>query len=211
GRARDVLAGEGDAAGRRMHEARDGAQRGRLARAVAADERDDLGCPDGEGDAVQRLHPTVEGVDAAELEDGLGGDRGRHQCCFPRYASITRASVRTCSGVPEAIISPWSSTTMRLLMPITTFMSCSIRNTVTPDSRILPTRRMSSTFSCGVKPAAGSSSRSRRGWVARARAISRRRWPPYGRLRAYEFAQRSMPTNVRSSIARSGTAASPRR
>src|SRR5439155_9831378 len=198
GGPRDVPLRERDRAARGVHEARDGAQRRGLAGAVAADERDDLRWADRERHGVERLHPSVERVDTAEREQRPGGRRRRHQCCFPRYASMTRALARTSSGVPCAIISPWSWTTMRLLIPMTTFMSCSMRNTVTPDSRILPTKRMSSTFSCGVKPAAGSSSRSSRGLVASARAISSRRCPPYGRLRAYECAQRSMPTNFRS-------------
>ena len=45
-------------------------------------------------------------------------------------------------------------------------------------SRIQRIRSMSSLASCGFMPAAGSSSSSRRGAVAIARAISSRRWLP---------------------------------
>ena len=49
---------------------------------------------------------------------------------------------------------------------------------------------ISSRVSCGFMPAAGSSSSSTFGSVASARAISRRRWLPYGRLVAASSAQR---------------------
>src|SRR5439155_23229597 len=182
----DVAAVEHDAAAGRVHEAGDRAQRRGLPRAVGADERDDLARRNGERHAAQGLHAAVEDVDPTHLEERCRRRRrGRHQCCFPRYASMTRWSLRTCSGVPSAIFSPWSRTTMRRDTPMTTFMSCSMRKTVTPLSTILCTRPMSSTFSCGVKPAAGSSRRMRAGLGASARAISRRRCEPYGRFRAY--------------------------
>src|SRR6266571_274039 len=39
---------------------------------------------------------------------------------------------------------------MRSEIPITTFMSCSIKRTVTPSARTFSTSAISSTFSCGV-------------------------------------------------------------
>src|SRR5438445_9095801 len=136
-----------------MHQARDGAQRGGLAGAVGPDQGDDLALLDLDRHAAQGLDAPVEGVDAFQLEQW-------HQADFPRYASITRASLRTSSGLPSAIFSPWSRTTIRSEIPMTTFMSCSMRNTVIPRVRSLFTSAMSSTSSWGVKPAAGASSRS---------------------------------------------------
>ena len=51
---------------------------------------------------------------------------------------MTRGSRRTSSGVPSAIFSPWSRTVTRSLMPMTTFMSCSMSRTVRPSSRPQP-------------------------------------------------------------------------
>src|SRR5438105_3561399 len=59
---------------------------------------------------------------------------------------MTLESLRTSSGDPSAIFSPWSSTTMRSEMPMTTFMSCSIRKTVIPRARLFLTSCISSTF-----------------------------------------------------------------
>ena len=106
-RIRDVAAVEHDAAAGRVHEAGDRAQRRGLPRAVGADERDDLARRNGERHAAQGLHAAVEDVDPIHLEERCRRRRrGRHQCCFPRYASMTRWSLRTCSGVPSAIFSP---------------------------------------------------------------------------------------------------------
>ena len=64
-------------------------------------------------------------------------------------------------------------------------------------SRMRPISPISSALSCGFMPAAGSSRRSSFGFAASARAISSRRWYPYGRFRAHSsFASRS-PTNWR--------------
>src|SRR6266576_1278305 len=176
--AGDVLAVERDLPRVRMHQARDGAQRGGLAGAVGPDEGDDLALLDLDRHPAQGLDAPVEGVDAFQLEQG-------HQADLPRYASITRTSLRTSSGGPSAIFSPWSRTTIRSEIPITTFISCSIRKTVMPRARIFLTSCISSTFSWGVNPPAGPSSRRSFGSVASARAISSRRCCPYGRLRAY--------------------------
>ena len=60
---------------------------------------------------------------------------------------------------------------MRSEMPMTTFMSCSISSTVMPWLRIRPTSSISSRFSCGLAPAAGSSSKSSFGSPASARDL----------------------------------------
>ena len=62
---------------------------------------------------------------------------------------------------------------------MTTFMSCSIRSTVTPrSSRTLLTNAVNWAVSCGFMPAVGSSSSSSLGSVPSARATSSRRWSP---------------------------------
>ena len=73
---------------------------------------------------------------------------------------------------------PYSSTSTRSHRPMTSFMSCSISNTVMPSSRIFSISLRSFTVSEAFMPAAGSSSASSFGSVANARAISRRRWSP---------------------------------
>ena len=64
-------------------------------------------------------------------------------------------------------------------MPMTTRMSCSMSRMVMPSSsRSRLMKRVMSAVSCGFIPAVGSSRSSRRGLLARARAISRRRCRP---------------------------------
>src|SRR3989304_4628567 len=68
-------------------------------------------------------------------------------------------------------------------MPMTTRIWCSISRIVVPRSSRRD--RMNAVIwavSAGFMPAVGSSSRRSLGCVARALAISRRRWSPYGRL-----------------------------
>ena len=55
---------------------------------------------------------------------------------------------------------------------------------MTPDSSRTADEARELGLSCGFMPAAGSSSSSTFGSVASARAISSRRWSPYGRLPA---------------------------
>ncbi|SKX55957.1 Uncharacterised protein [Mycobacteroides abscessus subsp. massiliense] len=45
---------------------------------------------------------------------------------------MTAGSFRTSAGRPSAIFLPNSSTTMRSVTPMTSFMSCSMSNTVYP-------------------------------------------------------------------------------
>ncbi len=94
---------------------------------------------------------------------------------------MTRGSLCTSAGVPSEILRPNSMATTRSEMPITMPMWCSTSSTVRPYSS--RTRRMvapNSSTSWWVSPAAGSSSRSRRGWAARARASSSRLSVPNG-------------------------------
>ena len=70
---------------------------------------------------------------------------------------------------------------------------------------------VSSAVSSGSCPAVGSSSRSRAGFEARARAISSRRWSPYGRFLASSSPRPLSPTSASSSRARSRDATSSRR
>ena len=91
---------------------------------------------------------------------------------------MTRGSVWISLAGPSAIFSPKSSTATRSHTPMTRPMSCSMRTTVRPESRIWRMSSISARFSDGFMPAAGSSSSSTLGPVAMARAISRRRWSP---------------------------------
>ncbi len=90
-------------------------------------------------------------------------------------------------------------------------MSCSITTTDSPESLILKIRSLACRVSCGFIPAVGSSSRMSFGSVASARAISSRRWSPYGMFRARCSEDLPSPTKSRSSWARARVAASSRR
>src|SRR6266498_3013460 len=72
GQTLDLGALEGDPPGERWDDPGDRAQGGRLARAVGADERDDLALVDGQRDALQRLDRPVERVELLDLEEHLG-------------------------------------------------------------------------------------------------------------------------------------------
>ena len=116
---------------RGLDDARDRPQRRRLARAVGADQRDDLARLDLQRDALERVDVAVVRVDVAQLErrhrlDGaaaVGLDESRATSCRadssvrpprarfrprprPRYASITRGLRCTSRGVPSAIFCP---------------------------------------------------------------------------------------------------------
>ena len=89
-------------------------------------------------------------------------------------------------------------------------MSCSITTTASPPSRMRRTSAVASAVSCGFIPAVGSSSSSTFGSAASARAISSRRWSPYGRLRASSSATLARPTQSSSSRARASVSRSSR-
>jgi len=88
---------------------------------------------------------------------------------LPRYASMTRGSVRTFCGGPRRSSRRNRGRRIRSETSMTTFMSCSMRKTVMPWLRMSWMSCISSFFSCGLKPAAGSSSIRSFGWVASAR------------------------------------------
>src|SRR5690606_4507325 len=166
---RDVLALERDGALARARVAADRHQQRGLAGAVGADQGDDLALVDLDRYAIERLDGAIVGMDVVQLQ--------HHSS--PRYALMTRSSLRTCSGVPVVMGLPCSITRIRSDIPMIRLMSCSISSTATPNSR----RNWSisccrSRFSWGFRPAAGSSSISRRGLVIMQRAISSRRWCP---------------------------------
>src|SRR4051794_30385269 len=70
-RAMDRRAGKGDRASLGPHQAGDGAQRGRLAGSIRAEERDDLSFAHFERHAAKRADAAVRGVDIFEDEEGL--------------------------------------------------------------------------------------------------------------------------------------------
>ena len=80
----DVLAHQPHAAFLGVEEAGDRAQRRGLARAVAADEGDDLALLDGEGDSLEGVDLAVVRVDVLELEEA-------HGLCSRRVLSAARA------------------------------------------------------------------------------------------------------------------------
>src|SRR4051794_6045968 len=202
--AANALAGVADVAVRRAEQTGDGAQRRRLARAVAADERDDLTGFDAEADALDGLDGAVGDAEVFDLEQRRhASSPSPSSTAAPRYASTTRGSACTSAGVPSMSFSPCTSTATRSHRLKMNFMSCSMTMTASPRSRIFLTRSIVALVSEGFMPAVGLSRSSSPGSVASARAISRRRWSPYGRLRASSSASRRRPTNAISSAARS--------
>src|SRR5699024_9607550 len=104
GGAGDVLALEGDGAAGGLDQPGDGAQRGALARALGADERDALAAPDVEGDALDGLDAAVAHFQVLDAQYDVA------HSTTPRYASMTRLSALTTSGVPEEMSLPKSMT-----------------------------------------------------------------------------------------------------
>src|SRR5205085_8172503 len=82
----------------RARDARERAQRRRLARAVGAEDRHDLALVDGEREVADHGHRPVAGLEALDLEEAHAG--------APRYASITCGSSCTSAGLPSAISRP---------------------------------------------------------------------------------------------------------
>ncbi len=116
---------------------------------------------------------------------------------------MTRSSAWTTSEVPSTSFSPWTRTATRSDRLNTKRMSCSMRSTATPLSRMAKTNSSVARVSWGFMPAVGSSRSSRPGSEARARAISSLRCSPYGRFRARWSRLWARPMNSRSSMARS--------
>src|SRR6185295_9986880 len=98
----DVLAAELHLARRRLHQPGDRAQRGGLAGAVGADQRDDLALLDGERHAAQRVDAAVADLEVADLQhhDTPSSPVGAASAASgaPRYASITAGSLCTDDG-----------------------------------------------------------------------------------------------------------------
>ena len=89
---------------------------------------------------------------------------------------MTASLLCTSAGVPRAMVRPLSSTWMRSQTPMMTRMLCSISSTPQPKrSGISRTRCMTSSHSRSDIPAAGSSSRTKAGFIASARAMPTRR------------------------------------
>src|SRR6185312_7565296 len=122
----DVGSREHDRAARGADDAGDGLEERRLACAVRADDRDDLVQVRPHGDAAEHERAVVTGVQLGH------GERGVAHACVPRYASITRSSPRTSSGVPSISTRPSFITTTRSLACITKPRSCSTIRNVMP-------------------------------------------------------------------------------
>ena len=105
---REIAAVEQDAAGGRLDDAGDDAQRRRLAGAVGAEQRDHLARVDGEvhvpdhgGLVVARRQPfdlEHRAHETAPVSTRSSADTSA--AAAPRYALITLGSLRTASGVP---------------------------------------------------------------------------------------------------------------
>src|SRR3970282_1202684 len=85
---------------------------------------------------------------------------------------MTRRSAATARGGPSAIFSPNDSTTMRCESDMTARVLCSMSSTDTPPALMAPISRTMASISVGLSPAMTSSSNSRVGSVASARASS---------------------------------------
>src|SRR5690606_15768302 len=123
--AGNVFALEGDRAFARARVAAHRHQQRGLAGPVGADQRHDLALVDFYRHAIQGLDGAVIRMDVVQLQ--------HHSS--PRYALMTRSSLRTCSGVPVVIGLPCSMTRIRSDIPMIRLISCSISKTATPNSR----------------------------------------------------------------------------
>src|SRR5581483_7241915 len=113
---------------------------GRFPGAARPDDGDDLAVRNRDRNSVQNVDfRTVTRHDVAHLQHGRPGRQNArlvaHADVRPRYASITRGSARTTSGVPSAITAPSAMTTTRSARVITTSMSCSTNRNVMPCDR----------------------------------------------------------------------------
>ena len=95
--ARAVAALEADAALVRVIEAADHVEQGGLARAVGADDGDDLPAPDLEADPVERLHRAEAHADPVDLEQRRGpADRpALSSRLVPARANVSASLIRT--------------------------------------------------------------------------------------------------------------------
>src|SRR4029079_7656638 len=87
----DPIASQGDLALSEAELPGDGPERGRLAGAVGADERDDLSLVDRQGHAAQRVDRPVVRVDVVQLEEG---HRSRLPGCAATEVRLDDAWIR---------------------------------------------------------------------------------------------------------------------
>ena len=125
--AGEVVAVEQDAPAHRVDDPGDRPQGRRLARAVGAEEGDDLARTDGQVEVAYHRRLVVAAREAVDLEDQVAhvtaSVPATSDAALPRYAAITCGSRRTSSGVPAAITFPNSSATTWSEMPSTSPMS----------------------------------------------------------------------------------------
>ena len=129
--------GELDAPRGRRQQAGERLEQGRLARAVAPEQRDDLALAHVERGVVQDVALAVERVDALEARAAAARARprrpGRAAGDGRRAAAgvdlLHARSARTSSGVPAISTSPWFITVTRCEKPSTRSMSCSTIST----------------------------------------------------------------------------------
>src|SRR5262249_34932996 len=117
-----VAAVEPDRSRPRREQVRDRVQEGRLARAVAAEQRDELARADLERHAPENLDAAVSGRQIPNLEQRRPAPahavlpsrpaRARRAYRSPGYAGMTSGLSAIWEGVPSAIVRPsWSTTT----------------------------------------------------------------------------------------------------
>src|SRR5262245_18697376 len=171
----DRLTAEGDRPLAGAHQAEHGLHGGGLAGGVAAEQRDDLPLSDLVAHALEHVERAVVGMHVPHVQEERARRLHAARRPRPRYASMTRSSLRTCAGAPSAILTPWSKTTTRSDTSITTSSLCSMRMMVMPRLRRALIWFISSSVSAGFMPAVGSSRSRSFGRVMIARAISVRR------------------------------------
>ena len=199
--AREVDAVEDDPAGHRLDEARDRAQRRRLAGAVRAEQRDDLARADRQVDVADHRRPgrsRPSGPRAASTASAMARPRSDAPGCEPRRPRCRRGrprspagSRRTASGAPRAITWPNSSTTTSSQIPSTRPMSWSTSSIAWPASTRLAQlrRRAPRSRACRARRPAR---RGRRAAASR-RARGRRRRACAGPATARSGARRRPP------------------
>ena len=209
----EVLAVEPDLAVPWPDEPADRVERRALARAVAADQRDDLALHDVERDPAKGVDAAVEGVDVLDRQD-----RGVRQRARPQLIGDGGTGRL---GLGRAIAAEIRLDDARILLdllrrPFGDLLPVVQDRDLLRDphdhahlvldeqdrdararSRSLRKKSVMPWDSDGFMPAVGSSSSSRRGLLARARATSSRRWSPYGSLTARWSPRPLRPTNSR--------------
>src|SRR5262245_60066146 len=170
------LAAERDCSPTRLDQPHDGSDDAGFPHAIGPQDRPDLPLVDFQIDPPHGAHWTKGNFQTADLQQHA-------HASTPRYASITSGFIWIAAALPSAIFLPKFKTTILSEMDITRFILCSMSRIVVPRSFSRPIRSINSWASRWLMPAVGSSSISSSGSVARARAISRRRWSPYGNSR----------------------------